>query len=168
MTAASWVDADDVGQIGRVLRPRFDRVARPFHELTDEQWDEAWEQPMRALIVALQEAHADGVRRIVVTVPTTAMSGGAEHAHVAATAEAARVLVKSAARQWGAEGITVNALAIDPAEILDEPERAGPTSISSPALVGPPDPSATIAFLCSDEGGSVTGQTFVVDGGRWI
>ena len=35
-------------------------------------------------------------------------------AHTAATAEAIRVLVKSAARQWGANGTTVNCIAVAP------------------------------------------------------
>ncbi len=46
--------------------------------------------------------------------PTTGMSGGDHYAATAATAEAVRVLVKSAARQWGADGVTVNAVAVGP------------------------------------------------------
>lgn len=159
---------EGVGAFGRVIRPAFDPVARPFDTLTDDDWDRAWEQPMRATIAALQQAHADGCRRIVLVVPTTALSGGAQYAHVAATAEAVRVLVKSAARQWGADGITVNAVAVDPATVLADPSTAGPVSIAPPALAEPADPGALVAFLCSEDGGGVTGQTFVVDGGRWI
>jgi NAD(P)-dependent dehydrogenase (short-subunit alcohol dehydrogenase family) len=157
-----------VGPLGRVIRPTFDPVARSFESLTDADWDMAWEQPMRTTITELQQAHHDGITRIVVVVPTTAMSGGSHYAHVAAPAEAIRVLVKSAARQWGADGITVNAVAVDPATVLDSPTAAGPVSIAAPALGVDADPAQVIAFLCSEAGGSVTGQTFVVDGGRWI
>jgi len=150
-----------------VIRPAFDPVARPFDSITAQQWEATWEAPLRSTIIDMQRAFHDGVTRIVVVIPTTAMSGGAQYAHVAAPAEAIRVLVKSAARQWGAHGVTVNAVAVDPADILDTPELAGPASIA-PRALATHDASAIIEFLCSDAAGDVTGQTIVVDGGVWM
>jgi 3-oxoacyl-[acyl-carrier protein] reductase len=150
-----------------VIHPAFDTAPRSFESLSDTDWDAAWEQPMRDVIGALAEAHRSGARRIVVVVPTTAMSGGALHTHVAAPAEAIRVLVKSAARQWGADGITVNAVAVSPELVLDHPELADPGSLAPPALDGD-DPSAVIAFLASEAAGDLTGQTVTVDRGRWM
>jgi 3-oxoacyl-[acyl-carrier protein] reductase len=160
------VDVAHVGD-GVVLRPRFDPVARPFDSLTDDDWTAAWEVPVQSTVRALQRAHREGVRRIVVVVPVLAMSGGAEYAHVAAPAEAIRVLVKSAARQWGADGITVNAVAVGSSTVVERPEVAGPVAIAPPALASS-DPDALIAFLCSGASGDVTGQTIVVDGGEWM
>lgn len=150
-----------------VIRPEFDPCARPFHTITDEQWGVAWETPMRDVIAQMQAAFHAGARRIVIVVPTTAMSGGSRFAHVAAPAEGVRLLVKSAARQWGHHGITVNAVALSPDGFLDEPDLAGPTSLA-PAALPTTDASALIEFLCSDASGDVTGQTIVVDGGVWM
>ncbi len=37
-----------------------------FHELTDEQFDRLWEQPMRAVVTEMIDAYRAGARRIVV------------------------------------------------------------------------------------------------------
>ncbi len=137
-------------------------------DLSDDDIDRCWERPMRVVIDELQRAHSDGCRRIVVVVPTTGLSGGAEHAAVAATSEAARVLVKSAARQWGADGVTVNAVALAPEAFGVDTSITGPVSIAPRALDGAVDPADTISFLCSDAAAHVTGQTVVCDGGLWM
>ena len=142
--------------------------AVPVARITDEQIDRLWEQPMRSVITELQRAHDDGCRRIVVVVPTTGMSGGAQYAAVSAAAEAMRVLVKSAARQWGRTGITVNAVALAPETFGVDAAVSGPVSIAPRALEGAVDPVATVSFLCSDGAAHVTGQTFVCDGGLWM
>lgn len=152
----------------RVIVPPLVVEPRRVVDLTDEDIDRVWEQPMRTVITELQRAHADGCRRIVVVVPTTGQSGGAEHAAMSATAEAARVLVKSAARQWGAAGVTVNAVALAPEAFGVDTAITGPVSIAPRALDGQVDPTDTISFLCSDAASHVTGQTIVCDGGLWM
>ena len=137
-------------------------------ELTDAMIDEVFEQPMQRVILALQEAHSTGCRRIAVVVPTTGMSGGSHHAAHAALAESARILVKSAARQWGAQGITVNAVAVDPASFAIDAAVSGPVSIAPRALTGDLDPVNALNWLCSEESGHITGQTLVCDGGLWM
>lgn len=157
-TTASVIVAGVDGSVGAVS----------IGDLSDAMIDEAFEKPMQTVIAALQQAHSSGCRRIVVVVPTTGMSGGSHYAVHAALAESARILVKSAARQWGAHGITVNAVAVDPQWFDIDPTVSGPVSIAPRALVGEVDPVHTVSFLCSEGAGHVTGQTLVCDGGLWM
>jgi 3-oxoacyl-[acyl-carrier protein] reductase len=157
------VEVDRVGD-GVVVRPRFDSVARSFDSITAEQWAAAFERPVRGTIDAIGTAFNEGVKRIVVVVPTLGMSGGAQYAHVAAPAEALRVLVKAAARGWGSAGVTINAVALSPDGYVDEPDVIGPQTLA-PAALATRDPTAVIEFLCSDAARDVTGQTVIVDGG---
>lgn len=165
-----------------VIVPNIDGTAVPVHRLSDQQIQTLFEDPMAAVIAAFQKAFRLGCRRVVVVVPTTSMSGGARYAATAALAEAARILVKSAARQWGEAGITVNAVAVEPRWFGIDPEVAGPVSIAPPALLqgnktvgdrapdGVPtlDPAPLVSWLCSDAAGATTGQTIVCDGGQWM
>lgn len=158
----------DVPEDACVIVPTLHPIAMPFHEVTDEQFDRMWEQPMRDTIVQMVEAHRRGVRRIVVVTPTTGMSGGDHYVATAATAEAVRVLVKSAARQWGADGITVNAVAVAP-HLFDVDESvAGEVALAPAALADGGDPAAVIAFLVSPAAAGVTGITVTADGGVWM
>ena len=112
------------------------RGVGPVEDLDDATIDAVFEQPMRKVIAGLQRAHAAGAKRIVVIVPTIGMSGGDQHAVHAALAEAARITVKSAARQWGAEGITVNAVALAPERFGVDPAVSGPVAIAPRAMSG--------------------------------
>ena len=137
----------------------------PVARMTDDIIDAVYEQPMQALIAALQSAFTDGCRRIVVVTPTSGMSGANQHAAHAALAESARILVKSAARQWGADGVTVNAVVVDPSWFGIDPKVSGPVAIAPRALVGDVDPADVVNWLCSEASHHVTGQTVVCDGG---
>ena len=142
----------------------------PFAELTDTDFDRAWQQTMDAAVAACVAARTDfrgGGGRIVLTTPTTAFAGGAEYGHWAAAAEGVHILAKSAARQWGSEGIAVNVLAVAPDRVLADAVVAGPVSIAAPAVPGA-EPGAVLAFLCSPAAASLAGQTLTVDGGLWM
>lgn len=172
-----------------VIVPVIEGAAVSVHELDDSRIESLFEQPMQTVIQSCQEAFRSGSRRIVVVVPTTALSGGSRYAATAALAEAARILVKSAARQWGKSGVTVNAVAVEPRWFGIDPAIAGPVSIADPALMnaeaqqrlrygnsshlGPEeyavlDPAPLVTWLCSEAAGTTTGQTFVCDGGQWM
>jgi 3-oxoacyl-[acyl-carrier protein] reductase len=154
-----------------VFAPWRPDVCRPmaFADLTDADWHTAWQDTMDAAVRACVDAHARMAGtggRIVLVVPTIAMSGGARFAHWAAAAEGVRVLAKSAARQWGADGVTVNAVAVAPELVLSEPDAAGPASIAPPALADA-NPAAFIAAFALTPS-AVTGQTITADRGSWM
>lgn len=154
-----------------VIVPAIDGTAVAVQDLDDERIRVLFEDPMIDVITACQQAFHDGCRRVVVVVPTTAMSGGSQYAATAALAEAARILVKSAARQWGAQQVTVNAVAVEPQWFGIDTEVAGPVSIAAPALAASGvlfDPSPVVTWLCSNASGTTTGQTIVCDGGSWM
>lgn len=143
---------------------------RPLAELTDTEFDRAWQQTMDAAIAACTEARdtfAGSGGAIVLTLPTTALAGGDHYAHWAAAAEGVHILTKSVARQWGPEGICVNALAVSPALVLADALVAGPVSIANPAIPDA-DPAAVVEFLCSADARNLAGQLLTVDGGLWM
>ncbi|HEX4775709.1 MAG TPA: SDR family oxidoreductase, partial [Acidimicrobiia bacterium] len=85
--------------------------------------------------------------------------------------EGQRLLAKSAARQWGRYGITVNCVAPAP-DLVVAGTAAGAVSLAAPALGGPGDPrddlGPVVTFLASDAGHFVTGVTVCADGGVWM
>jgi len=155
-----------------VVVTRIATDAKPFHTLTDADFDEAWEQPMREAIGAFQGAHRARHQRLIALVPTIGMSGAAGLAHVAATAEAVRVMVKSAARQWGTDGMTVNCIALAP-ELFDiDPAAVGAVSIAPLALASKgtvvDDVVPLIRMVASVDAHHITGATLNADGGLWM
>jgi NAD(P)-dependent dehydrogenase (short-subunit alcohol dehydrogenase family) len=101
------------------------------------------------------------------------MSGAAGLVAYTAAVEGQRLLAKSAARQWGSHGITVNCVA--PAPSLGAvDETAGRSHLPlTPAPLGGPGDAETdlgpvVVFLASDAGHFVTGATIALDGGVWM
>ena len=145
-------------------------VPRALADLTDAEFDLSWQRTMDDAVAACTEARevfAGAGGSIVLTLPTTALAGGDHYAHWAAAAEGVHVLTKSVARQWGPEGIAVNALALSPEGLLADAAVAGPVSIATPA-VPDADPVPVLEFLCSPAARNLAGQLLTVDGGLWM
>ena len=148
-----------------MLVPPIRAQAKPFVEVEDDEFAAVWEQPMQWAIAALQDAYREGVSAVLVVVPTTALTGGCQYAHLAAVSEGLRATVKSAARQWGAHGMTVNTVVVSPEWFGVDVEIAGPPSLAPPALSGAAPVVEAIVAMATGAGRHVTGQTLVVDGG---
>ncbi|HVM66583.1 MAG TPA: SDR family oxidoreductase [Acidimicrobiales bacterium] len=151
-------------------------AVRPLVESSDEDFAAAFERPVLELMWSLHAAWAHLRRpgaRVIIVVPTIGMAGAPGLAAFAAAAEAQRLLVKSAARQWGAEGVAMNVVAPDLAALAPGAAGLPSVSLSAPALgdeaVG--DLSSIAQLVCAialDATAALTGATLSADGGTWM
>jgi NAD(P)-dependent dehydrogenase (short-subunit alcohol dehydrogenase family) len=149
------VDAVVLAHLASAPAERMPLVATP-----EEAWRERCETPLHVTLACLQAAHTT-LRtrggRVVIVLPAIAMTGAAGLVPLASAAEGARSLAKAVARRWGADGVTVNCVAID----IDG------TSKMPPALERL-DVAAVVAMFTSEPAAFVTGATVSADGGRWM
>src|SRR5690242_5505062 len=131
-------------------------VPQALVDTDPEAWDARGEALLRDGIFTFQAAHRrfapTGTGRIVLVAPTSGFTGAGGFVPVSTAIEGVRALGKSAARQWGPQGITVNAVLVPPA--LVAPELVAATTFEAPPAVGRPpdlrdDVAATIAHLAS-------------------
>lgn len=155
---------DDTRPIDAVVHSCVDPRAflrSPLVELGDGAWDERCEAVLRTALDTCRVAHSRLVSRLVFVTPAFSLDGAAGYAPYAAALEGVRAMAKSAARQWGLTGTTVNCVA--PAL------EGGPVPTERMALGRIPDArvevAAVVAFLLSDAASGVTGATITVDGG---
>jgi len=145
-----------------------------FEQVDDARWDAVWEVAMVAAIHTLQlgfeQMRGRGGRFVFVT-PTVSMSGAARLVPYTTAVEGIRLLAKSAARQWGPDGVTVNCLAPAP-EHVPIGVASVDVSLAPPALGGPGDAALDLGpvavFLAGDASHALTGATLCADGGVWM
>ena len=120
---------------------------------------------------------AAGWGRIVNFVSAAGITGMAGYGAYNASKEAIRALTRTAAREWGRDGIVVNAIAPGAASKRGQDAAARDEAEFREFLKDHPmgrqgDPEDDIGpvalFLCSDACRFVTGQTFMVDGGAFL
>jgi NAD(P)-dependent dehydrogenase (short-subunit alcohol dehydrogenase family) len=141
----------------------------PLADIGPESWDAGCEAVLREAIWCAMAARATLARsggRLVFVLPVAQLAGVDGEVPYGAALEGLRGLAKSAARQWGSDGVTVNCLAIQ----TDNHEGSG-ASLSrwTPALGrtidGRADVAPLISLLADEAAGVVTGATIVLDGG---
>lgn len=150
----------------------------PLAELTSEQVDVFWISGVKGTLWGMQAVYPimkdKQYGRIINFVSSAGLRGEPGLGDYNATKEGIRALTKTAAREWGREGITVNCIAPGALSkrgqefIQRDPEEYERRSAEK-AIPRLGDPEADIApvalFLASEESRFVTGQTIFADGG---
>lgn len=152
--------------------------ARPFEEITSQEWDAVHAVNVRGVFecckAAVPAMRRGGGGRIVNIASATVFKGSPMLLHYVASKGAVVALTRALAREVGRHNIGVNCLA--PGFTLSEGVRANASydgafraantaTRAIPRDAEPTDMLGTLVFLCSPESAFVTGQTIVVDGG---
>lgn len=133
--------------------------------------------PLAAMQRAFPHMKAQGWGRIINMCSLNGVNAHMYTADYNVSKEALRCLTRSAAREWAAHGITVNAIcpgARTPAYerfATVAPDNAAQLLRQNPmGRMGEPeqDIGSVVAFLCADGAGYMTGNTVFLDGGSHI
>ena len=150
--------------------------AVPITEQAPETWTEGEEILFQAisLLRTLKPTLQSRKAPIIFLAPSLSLVGTRNMVALTTLLESLRGLMKSVARQWGAEGLRLNWIAVAPRALspafADAPLAAKPDAVSV-AMGGPVDPAdlaPLIAFLASEGGKKLAGATIPVDGGEFM
>jgi len=149
---------------------------RPFTEISVNEWDRVMrvnvQGPWLVAKAIFPIMERRGYGRIVNIASSTVHTGAPGFPHYVASKGAVMALTRSLAREVGARGITVNAVA--PGLVHNEASAtlngesyfpAAARQRAIPRSMDPQDLFGAIQFLTSSASAFVTGQTLVVDGG---
>lgn len=153
-----------------------------LEDVDDDQWTSnsrtaVWGSFYCAQVAAPHLRRAGRRGRLILVTSPAGVEGSVNLPLYAPVKAAQRALAKSLAREWGADGVTVNCVA----PVAETPALATAFA-QNPVLkerleartalgrVGDPehDVGVVAAFLAGDDAGYVTGQTIVCDGGSFL
>ncbi len=171
-----------LGAIGALVTSAGIESFQPLDEVTAESWDRIVAVNLTGTFSCVQAVVPDmreaGWGRIVTISSSSAQSGAPNMTHYAASKGGVISLTRALAVELARSGITANSIS---PSLVDTPmarkaEAAGDfigVDVVAPMVpLGragtPADIAAACAYLCSDEGGYVTGQVLGVNGGMHI
>ena len=189
---ADWTDAGAVRDAVTVARGRFDRIdilfnnvgqsarerASEFHLSAEETWRFVIEvsllTTMRATRLIVEEMRERRSGRIVNMSTESAFYGDVGFVDYAAAKMGVVGFTRSLARELAPFHVNVNAVcpgairtrAHDrlPREVIDRVRNSVPMGY----VAEPEDVAGVVAFLASDDARYITGQSILIDGGRWM
>jgi len=189
---ADWTDTSAVREAFAAIRQRFGRIdilfnnvgqsarerASLFHVSAEETWRFVIEvsllATMRATRLAVEEMRSRRSGRIVNMSTESAFYGDVGFADYAAAKMGVVGFTRSLARELAPFHVNVNAVcpgairtrAHDrlPKEVIDKVRNSVPMGY----VAEPEDVAGVVAFLASDDARYITGQSILIDGGRWM
>jgi len=189
---ADWTDTSAVREAFAAIRQRFGRIdilfnnvgqsarerASEFHVSAEETWRFVIEvsllATMRATRLAVEEMRSRRSGRIVNMSTESAFYGDVGFADYAAAKMGVVGFTRSLARELAPFHVNVNAVcpgairtrAHDrlPREVIDKVRNSVPMGY----VAEPEDVAGVVAFLASDDARYITGQSILIDGGRWM
>lgn len=148
-------------------------LKKPLAEITDEEFDRVIDLNTRSAFHSLRAAArtlADGGRYVILSTTLTSVMTGPYGLYSGSKAAVER-MVLAAAKELGARGITVNAVAPGPVDTsfyrdAETPESMAAAANHSPrGRIGQPgDIAPVVGWLVGDEAGWVSGQTVRANG----
>jgi len=157
------------------------RPQAPVAEVTAEDLDVFYNSGVKGTLWAMQAVYPHMARagwgRIVNFASAAGMAGMRGYAAYNASKEAIRALTRTAAREWGRDGIVVNCIAPGAAsrrgqDAAERDSEAYREFLKDHPIGRQGDPEEDIGpvalFLCSDACRYLTGQTLMVDGGAFL
>ncbi len=148
---------------------------RPFYEISAEEWDRVTAVNIKGVFLCakavLPHMRDQGGGRIINISSNTVMAGTPNFLHYVASKAALIGMTRSMARELGAYGINVNAIAPG---LVEHEGQTVPPDISASRVDArsikrqqvPQDLTGAVLYLASSDSDFVTGQTLVVDGGN--
>ncbi|MFC6631746.1 3-oxoacyl-ACP reductase FabG [Microbulbifer taiwanensis] len=146
--------------------------------MKDDEWDSVIDTNLSAVYRVTKACLRDMTKarwgRIVNISSVVGSMGNAGQSNYAATKAGVAGFARSLAAEVGSRGITVNTVApgfidTDMTKVLPEAQREALMSKIPLGRLGAPEEIASVvAFLASDAGGYVTGETIHVNGGMYM
>ncbi|MCU1449763.1 MAG: short-chain dehydrogenase [Acidimicrobiales bacterium] len=157
------------------------RPQAPLATVGEEDVDVFYTSGVKGTLWAMQAVHSHmqhaGWGRIVNFASAAGITGMPGYGAYSASKEAIRALTRTAAREWGRDGIVVNCICPAAESKRGQDAAARDSEAYREFLRTHPigrqgDPEDDIApvvlFLCSDAARYLTGQTLMVDGGAFL
>ncbi|MEV7892395.1 SDR family NAD(P)-dependent oxidoreductase [Streptomyces sp. NPDC002817] len=168
---------EELGPVTILVNNAGTTAYEPFTSISEASWDRMIGINLKGPFLVTQQLVPDmlaaGWGRIVNISSSSAQTGAPAMAHYASSKGGVIALTRALAVEYIEKGITVNHV---PPGFIDTPlVRQGPVDVEAVAAMmpmkragTPEDVAHAVAYLASEEAAYVTGQTFGVNGGRYV